>query len=67
MSFLRARADALKEAMEKKSNKIRKFKVLTQDGTKFLEVSLGLMKDADGKPMGLVAISRDVTEYEKAK
>ena len=59
--------DALKEAMEKKSKKIRKFKVLTQDGTKFLEVSLGLMKDADGKPMGLVAISRDVTEYEKAK
>lgn len=58
---------ALKEAMEKRSKKIREFKVLTQDGTKFLEVSLGLMKDADGKLMGLVAISRDVTDYEKEK
>ncbi|MCW4016545.1 MAG: PAS domain-containing protein [Candidatus Bathyarchaeota archaeon] len=58
---------ALTELMKKGSKKILKFKVQTLGGTKFLEVSLGLMKDDNDKPMGLVAISRDVTASNKTK
>ncbi|TET28707.1 MAG: PAS domain S-box protein [Candidatus Bathyarchaeum sp.] len=58
----------LSDLMEKGSRKIQEFKVITRDGTKkVIEMSLGVIKDADGKPIGLVAISRDVHEHKKTK
>lgn len=58
----------LSDLMEKGSRKIQEFKVITHDGTKkVIEMSLGVIKDADGKPIGLVAISRDVHEHKKTK
>ena len=57
---------ALKEVMEKGSRKIQRFKVVNKDGTrKTIELSLAVMKDAEGKPIGFVAISRDVPEVKK--
>jgi PAS domain S-box-containing protein len=57
---------AMNELMKKGSKKIVQFKVYTLDGTqKFLEVSLGLMKDDNNKPIGLVAISREISEERK--
>ena len=57
-----------KELLEKGSLKVQEFKVVTNDGTKKdVAMSLAIMKDADGKPIGLVAISRDVHEHKKTK
>ncbi len=58
----------LSDLMEKGSRKIQEFKVITRDGTKkVIEMSLGVIKDTDGKPIGLVAISRDIPERKKTK
>jgi len=57
-----------KELLEKGSLKVQEFKVVANDGTKkVIEMSIGIIKDADGKPIGLVAISRDVHEHKKTK
>lgn len=54
------------EVLEKGSRKIQRFKVVKKDGSrKTLEMSIAVMKDAEGKPIGLVAISRDVPEGKK--
>jgi PAS domain S-box-containing protein len=56
----------LKEVLEKGSRKIQRFKVVNKDGTrKTIEMSLAVMKDAEGKPIGFVGISRDVPEGKK--
>jgi PAS domain-containing protein len=58
----------LKELLEKWYPKIQEFSVVTHGGAnKVIEMSLGVMKDADGKPMGLVDISRDIPERKKTK
>jgi len=58
----------LKEVFEKGSRKIQRFKVVNKDGArKTMEMRLAIMKDADGKPIGLVGISRDVAEGKKTE
>ena len=58
----------MKEVLEKGYRKIQRFNVVMRDGSrKDIEMSLGVMKDADGKPIGLVAISRDIPEHQKTK
>jgi PAS domain S-box-containing protein len=55
-----------KEVLEKGYLKSKKFNVVNKDGDRrTIALSVGIMKDADGKPMGLVAISRDVSEDKK--
>ena len=57
-----------KELLEKGSLKVQEFKVVANNGTKKdIDMSLAIMKDADGKPIGLVAISRDVHKHKKTK
>lgn len=57
---------AMNDLMKKGTKKIVQFQVYTLNGTqKFLEVSLGLMKDENNKPMGLVAISREISQPRK--
>ena len=56
----------LKELHEKGYRKFQELKVVTRDGArKTIEMSMGIMKDDDGKPLGLVAISRNVPERQK--
>jgi PAS domain S-box-containing protein len=56
----------LRDLQEKGYRKFQEFKVVTRDGArKTIEMSIGIMKDADGKPLGLVAISRDVPDRQK--
>jgi hypothetical protein len=39
---------------------------MTRDGArKTIGMGLGIFKDDDGKPLGIVAISRDVPDYQK--
>jgi PAS domain S-box-containing protein len=55
-----------KEVLEKGYLKLQKFNVVNKDGDRrTIALSVGIMKDADGKPIGLVAISRDVPEGKK--
>jgi PAS domain S-box-containing protein len=55
-----------KEVLEKGHLKIQKFNVLNKDGDRrTIALSVGIMKDANGKPIGLVAISRNATESIK--
>jgi PAS domain S-box-containing protein len=54
------------EVLNKGSRKIQRLKVVNKEGTqKTLEMSISLMKDAADEPVGLVVISRDVSEDEK--
>jgi PAS domain S-box-containing protein len=56
----------LMELLKKGEQKLQEFKFETPDGTKkTIEVSIGIMKDDDGKPLGLIAISREVPERQK--
>jgi PAS domain S-box-containing protein len=56
------------EVLNKGAQKIQRLKAVNKDGTqKTLEMSISLMKDATGKPVGLVAISRDVSEEKKTE
>jgi PAS domain S-box-containing protein len=57
-----------KELLEKGTRKFQKFKVIKKDGTrKTMEMNVAIMKDADGKPIGIVGISRDVPESKKTE
>ena len=53
---------AIEELIKKGSKNIFQFNAHTLDGTKYLEVRFGLIKDQNNNPMGLVAISREATE-----
>jgi PAS domain-containing protein len=45
-----------------------KFSLVRADGSEFpAEISEGLLKDADGNPMGFVSIIRDITERMHAE
>jgi PAS domain S-box-containing protein len=56
------------ELLEKGTREFQKFKVVKKDGTrKTMEMSMAVMKDADGKPIGVVGISRDVPEEKKTE
>lgn len=55
-----------KESIEKGYRKTQEFKVVTRYGSrKTIEMSMGIMKDTDGKHLGIVAISRDIPERQK--
>jgi PAS domain S-box-containing protein len=56
------------EVLEKGSRRIQHLKAVKKDGSrKTLEMSIAVMKDTEGKPIGLVAISRDVPEGKKTE
>jgi len=57
-----------KEVLEKGYVTSREYHIITKDGgTIPVEMSVAIMKDADGKPIGSVGISRDITERKKAE
>jgi len=48
--------------------KNREYQIVTKDGTRIpVEMSTAIMKDADGKPVGFVAVARDITERKRAE
>jgi PAS domain S-box-containing protein len=56
----------MKEVLEKGYHKGLEYHVITKNGTRIpVEMSVALMKDADGKPIGFVSISRDITDRKK--
>jgi len=58
----------MKEVLEKGYHKGLEYHVITKNGARIpVEMSVALMKDADGKPIGFVSISRDITERKKTE
>ncbi len=57
-----------KEVLEKGYVKGREYHIITEDGDRIpVEMSVSIMKDRDGKPIGFVGLSRDITERKKAE
>jgi len=58
----------MKEVLEKGYIKDREYHIITKDGSRIpVEMSTAIMKDADGKPTGFVAVSRDISERKRAE
>ena len=58
--------EAMREALQKGYVKEREYHIITKDGGKvFVEMNVALMKDVAGKPIGFVAINRDITERKR--
>ena len=58
----------MKELLEKGYLKGREYHIITKDGGRIpVEMSVAIMKGADGKPTGFVAVSRDITERKRAE
>ncbi len=58
----------MKEILKKGYIQNREFNIFTKEGDKIpIEMSVSLMKDKDGEPIGFVAISRDITERKQAE
>ena len=58
----------LKKTIEQGSVKTVEYSLLTEDGREFPgELSASVVRDASGKPMHIVSISRDITERKKAE
>jgi PAS domain S-box-containing protein len=58
--------EAMREVLQKGYVKEREYHIITKDGSKvFVEMNVALMKDVTGKPIGFVAISRDITERKR--
>jgi len=56
----------MKEVLEKGYVKSREYNIVTEDGNKIpVEMSVSIMKDARGKPIGFVGTSRDITERKQ--
>jgi len=56
----------MKEVLEKGYVKGREYHIMTKDGSRIpVEMSVSIMKGVDGKPIGFVGISRDITERKK--
>ncbi len=59
---------ALQESLQKQGNRLRILdaELIRKDGTKgFNEISVSLIRDSEGKPVGFRGISRDVTERKQ--
>ncbi len=55
-----------KEVLERGYVENREYHIITKDGsTVLVEMSTAIMKDGDGKPIGFVAVSRDITERKR--
>jgi len=58
----------MKKVLEKGYVTSREYHIVTKDGGRVpVEMSIAIMKDAGGKPIGFVGISRDITERKKAE
>jgi PAS domain S-box-containing protein len=58
----------MEEVLEKGYIKGEEYHIITKDGSRIpVEMSAALMKDADGKPIGFVAVSRDINERKRAE
>jgi PAS domain S-box-containing protein len=56
------------ETLEKGLVRNREYRIICKDGrTMPVEMSVGIMRDAEGNPTGFVGISRDVTERKQAE
>jgi PAS domain S-box-containing protein len=56
----------MEDLLEKGYLKGREYHIATKDGSKIpVDMSVSIMKDADGKPIGFVGITRDITERKK--
>jgi PAS domain S-box-containing protein len=56
-----------KEVLEKGYVTGREYEIITKEGGRVsVEMSVAIMKEADGKPIGFVAVSRDITEWKQA-
>jgi len=56
----------MEEVLEKGYLKSREYNIIIKDGTRIpVGMSAAIMKDADGKPIGFVGISRDITERKQ--
>jgi PAS domain S-box-containing protein len=54
--------------LEKGYDKSRGYEVMTKDGSRIpVELNAAVMKDADGKPIGIVSIIRDITERTRVE
>ena len=54
--------------LEKGYNRSRGYEIITRDGRRIpVELSATVMNDADGKPIGMVIIGRDITERKQAE
>ena len=54
------------ETLEKGFLRNQDYQVIIKDGSTIpVEMSVALMKDAGGKPVGFVAVSRDITEHKR--
>jgi len=57
-----------KEVLGKGYVKSREYHIITKGGGRVpVEMSVAIMKEADGKPIGFVAVSRDITERKQAE
>ena len=57
-----------KEVLEKGYVMSREYHIITKDGGRVpVEMSVAIMKEADGKPIGFVAVNRDITERKQAE
>jgi PAS domain S-box-containing protein len=60
--------ESMREVPKKGYAKEQEHHAITKDGSKILvETSTAILKDADGKPIGFVAISRDITERKRVE
>ncbi|MGD9131491.1 MAG: PAS domain S-box protein [Candidatus Bathyarchaeota archaeon] len=58
----------MKEVLEKGYVQSREYQIVTNDGSKIpVEMSTAIMKDANGKPIGFVSVTRNITERKKAE
>ncbi len=58
----------IKEVLEGGYNENKEYHIITKDGSIILvAMNTALMRDADGMPIGFVAVSRDITERKRAE
>lgn len=58
----------MREVLEKGCDKSMEYHIIIKDGSKIpVEMSLSLMKDANGKAIGFVGVVRDISEKKQAE